>query len=68
MGKQAPARALLLGLSDAPGTPLLLPHQVEKYRPKTLDDVAAHKGTIDTSKACPLLALLLQKCHRSTGG
>lgn len=24
---------------------------VEKYRPKTLDDVAAHKEIIDTSKA-----------------
>lgn len=27
---------------------------VEKYRPKTLDDVAAHKEIIDTSKAAPL--------------
>lgn len=25
---------------------------VEKYRPKTLDDVAAHKEIIDTSECC----------------
>lgn len=28
---------------------------VEKYRPKTLDDVAAHKEIIDTSEKCPRL-------------
>lgn len=31
-----------LAIDDAPW--------VEKYRPKTLDDVAAHKEIIDTSK------------------
>jgi replication factor C subunit 3/5 len=29
---------------------------VEKYRPKTLDDVAAHKEIVDTSECVTLLS------------
>lgn len=44
MGSKGKAPAIL---DDAPW--------VEKYRPKTLDDVAAHKEIIDTSMflSCP---------------
>jgi hypothetical protein len=38
---------------------------VEKYRPKTLDDVAAHKEIIDTSGCTHTQAFKCSEVHRS---
>lgn len=40
---------------------------VEKYRPKTLDDVAAHKEIIDTSELLVVVMSALRSCITTSG-
>jgi hypothetical protein len=47
-----------LAIDDAPW--------VEKFRPRTLDDVAAHEEIIETSKSCRFSAQGLQSIARNS--
>ncbi|KAF8073115.1 RFC3 [Scenedesmus sp. PABB004] len=58
----APSKARVDRLTEGRGAPW-----VEKYRPKSLDDVAAHKEIIDTS-ARPRAPRRCRACHGARGG